>query len=98
MDDPIWADILVFFTQPYWITPPEAARAAADTWVDAMLDRFDLRNYNDVKNNIGDIILRATSGTMPPPPASGPHTQRFPPEAIRVLQVWKNIKCPEFDE
>lgn len=98
MDDPTWADILVLFTEPQWITPPEKARETADHWVAEMLFMFNLRKYSDVKQNIANIILSTTDGTMPPPPAQGEHTHRFPADAIRLLQVWKNIGCPEFEE
>lgn len=98
MADPTWADILVLFTQPNWITPPEKAREIANYWVAEMMFRLNLRKYEDVKKNITNIIIRTTNGTMPPPPAEGEHTERFPADAIRLLQVWKNIGCPEFEE
>lgn len=98
MNDPTWADILVLFTQPYWITPPEKAKERADYWVEEMLYKFNLRKYKDVKSNITNIISQAKAGTMPPPPDEGEHTERFPPEAIQLLQRWKNIECPEFEE
>lgn len=98
MADPTWADILVLFTQPNWISPPEEARKKADHWVESMMFRFNLRKFTDVKMNITNIITHTTAGTMPPPPESGEHTDRFPATALRLLQTWKNIGCPEFEE
>lgn len=100
MADPTWADILVLFTEPYWISPPDDAIEKANHWVERMITRksMDLRNYTVVKANITNIITHTSAGTMPPPPQSGEHKDRFPDKAVELLQTWRNIGCPEFEE